>query len=166
MIMIWKILTLFYLAMIIALPTALYKCRRRFMTRFYLGMLERESTRRLYAQVLLIVLLLFHYVYAGGCPADFGIVISTIVCAALYPFRRADKWLRRLHDKRKTFVYAALLSVVIAAVPHLFTLGVTFGYLLLAALFYPSGRALSGWADSETRPDWRGHPESLADFYY
>ena len=61
MIMIWKILTLFYLAMIIALPTALYKCRRRFMTKFYLGMLERESTRRLYAQVLLIVLLLFHF---------------------------------------------------------------------------------------------------------
>lgn len=166
MIMIWKILTLFYLAMIIALPTALYKCRRRFMTKFYLGMLERESTRRLYAQVLLIVLMLFHYVYVGGCPADFGIVISTIVCAALYPFRRADKWLRRLHDKRKTFVYAALLSVAIAAVPHLFTLGVTLGYLLLAALFYPSGRALSGWADAETRPDWRGHPESLTDFYY
>ena len=51
MIMIWKILTLFCLAMIIAVPTALYKCRRRFMTKFYLGMLERESTRRLYAQV-------------------------------------------------------------------------------------------------------------------
>ncbi len=164
--MIWKILTLFYLALLIAVPMALYKSKRPFMAKFYRRMLESESARKLYAQVLLIVLLLFHYVYAGGSPADFGIVFSTIVCATLYSFHRADRWLRRLHDERKTFVYAALLTVIIAAVPHLFTIGVTVGYLLLAALFYPSGRALSEWADENTRPDWRNHPESLADFYY
>ena len=164
--MIWKILTLFYLALIIAVPTALYKSRRRFMTKFYLRMLGSESARRLYTQVLLIVLLLFHYVYSRGNTGDLGIVISTIVCTILFSFRRADKWMRRLHDKRKTFVYAALLAVVIADVPHLFTLGVTVGYLLLAALFYPSDRALSKWTDENTRPDWREHPESLSDFYY
>ena len=164
--MIWKILILFYLALIIAVPTALYKSKRRFMTRFYLKMLESGSARKLYTQILLIVLLLFHYVYASGNPGDFGIVLSTFVCATMYSFRRADKWLRRLRDERKTFVYAALSAVVIAAVPHLFTLGVTIGYFLLAALFYPSSRALSEWADENTRPDWRGHPESLSDFYY
>lgn len=165
-IMIWKIFTLFYLALIVAVPTALYKSRRPFMAKFYRRMLDSESARKLYAQVLLILLLLFHYVYAGGNPGDFGIVFSTIVCAILFSFRHADKWMRRLHDVRRAFVYAALLAVVIAAVPHLFTLGVTVGYLLLAALFYPSGRALSEWADKKTRPDWHEHPESLADFYY
>lgn len=164
--MIWKILTLFYLALIVAVPTALYKSKRRFMTKFYLRMLESENARKLYTQVLLILLLLFHYVYANGNSGELGIVLSTIACAIMYSFRRADKWLRRLRDVRKTFVYAALLAVAIAAVPHLFTLGVTLGYFLLAALFYPSSRALSEWADENTRPGWREHPESLSDFYH
>lgn len=164
--MTWKILILFYLALLVAVPTALYKSRRPFMAKFYRRMLDSESARRFYTQVLLIVLLLFHYVYARCNSEDFGIVLSTVVCATLYSFRRADRWLRRLHDERRTFVYAALLAVIIAAVPHLFTLGVTAGYLLLAALFHPSGRALSEWADEETRPDCREHPESLSDFYY
>lgn len=164
--MIWKILILFYLALIIAVPTALYKSKRRFMTRFYLRILESGSARRLYTQVLLIVLLLFHYVYASGNPGDFGIVLSTIACAIMYSFRRADKWLSRLHDEKKQTVIVAVVSVVIAAIPHMFTLGVTVGYFLLAALFYPSSRALSEWADENTRPDWRNHPESLSDFYY
>ena len=164
--MIWKILILFYLALIIAVPMLLYKSKRPFMARFYRSMLSSQSARKLYTQVLLIVLLLFHYVYAGGNHADFGIVFSTIVCATLYSFRRADKWLRRLHDEKKPAVIVAVVSVVIAAVPHMFTLDVTGAYLLLAALFYPSGRALSEWADENTRPDWREHPESLSDFYY
>lgn len=164
--MIWKILTLFYLALIIAIPTALYKSKRPFMAKFYRKMLVSDNARKLYTQVLLIILLMFHYVYTGSSHEDFGIVFSTIVCATLFSFHRTDKWLRRLHDRQKTFVYTALLTVVIAAVPHMFTLGVTIGYLLLAALFYPSSRALSEWTNENIRPDWREHPESLSDFYY
>lgn len=164
--MIWKILILFYITLIVVVPAALYKSKRPFMVKFYCRMLRSENTRKLYTQVLLIILLLFHYVYAGGNPGDPGIVFSTIVCATLYSFRRAERWLRRLHDERRTFVYASLLAVVVAAVPHLFTLGATAGFLLLAALFYPSSRALSEWADENTRPVWHEHPESLSDFYY
>ena len=64
----------------VVLPALLYRSRRCFMARFYDKMVWSEKARRLYAHVLLIVLLLFHYVYTSGHPGEFGIVPSTIVC--------------------------------------------------------------------------------------
>lgn len=71
------------------------------MARFYDKMVWSEKARRLYAHVLLIVLLLFHYVYTSGHPGEFGVVPSTIVCAAWASFRRADRWMRGLLDRPK-----------------------------------------------------------------
>ena len=80
--MTWIILQFVFLAMPVVLPALLYRSRRCFMARFYDKMVWSEKARRLYAHVLLIVLLLFHYVYTSGHPGEFGIVPSTIVCAA------------------------------------------------------------------------------------
>ena len=85
----------------VVLPALLYRSRRCFMARFYDKMVWSEKARRLYAHVLLIVLLLFHYVYTSGHPGEFGIVPSTIVCAAWVSFRRADRWMRGLLDRPK-----------------------------------------------------------------
>ena len=92
--MTWIILQFVFLAMPVVLPALLYRSRRCFMARFYDKMVWSEKARRLYAHVLLIVLLLFHYVYTSGHPGEFGIVPSTIVCAAWVSFRRADRWMR------------------------------------------------------------------------
>ena len=95
------------------------------MARFYDKMVWSEKARRLYAHVLLIVLLLFHYVYTSGHPGEFGIVPSTIVCAAWASFRRADRWMRGLLDRPKRFVWFALLALVIGFVPHLYTMALS-----------------------------------------
>ena len=123
--MTWIILQFVFLAMPVVLPALLYRSRRCFMARFYDKMVWSEKARRLYAHVLLIVLLLFHYVYTSGHPGEFGIVPSTIVCAAWVSFRRADRWMRGLLDRPKRFVWFALLALVIGFVPHLYTMAVT-----------------------------------------
>ena len=69
----------------VVLPALLYRSRRCFMARFYDKMVWSEKARRLYAHVLLIVLLLFHYVYTSGHPGEFGIVI---LAALFYPSAR------------------------------------------------------------------------------
>lgn len=69
---------------------------------------------------------------------EFGILLSTGVCAAMFSFRRTDNWLRRLLDRPRAFVTLASGALVIGFVPHLYTLAITIAYLLLAALFYPS----------------------------
>lgn len=87
--MIWNILQLIFCTMLFAVPMALYKSNRPFMARFYNAMVYREKARRLYVQILLILLLLFHYVYACGHVGEFGILLSTAVCAAIL-FVQAD----------------------------------------------------------------------------
>lgn len=56
------------------------------MTPFYMAMARSGNARKLYVQVWLICLLLFHYVYACGHMGEFGILLSTGVCAAMFSF--------------------------------------------------------------------------------
>lgn len=86
--MTWIILQFLFLAMPVAITSALYKSNRRFMDRFYERMVRNEKARKLHTWVLLTVLLLYHYVYTNGHPGEFGIVFSTIICAALASYKK------------------------------------------------------------------------------
>lgn len=110
-----------------------------------------ENVRKLYVRCVLILVLLYHYIYAGGHFGEWGILSSTILYAVLFQFKRADKWLARLHEERKSIFLTALLALAICAVPHLHTTVVTLAFLLLAAMFYPSCEVLSKWEDEETK---------------
>lgn len=166
--MTWIILQFLFLAIPVVLPMALYKNSRRFMAVFYERMVRSDKARTLHARVLLTVLLLYHYVYTGGHPGEFGVVLSTIVCAALSSVRRTDRWLRRLLDRPRAFALFALVAVVIAGIPHLHTSAVTIAFILLAALFYPSVRVISEWAENDIERIfvWIEHPETLAESYH
>lgn len=164
--MIWNILQLIFCTMLFAVPMALYKSNRPFMARFYNAMVYREKARRLYVQILLILLLLFHYVYACGHVGEFGILLSTAVCAAIYSFRRTDRWLRRLPGRASSFVTLATAVLVLGFVPHLYTLAVTVAFLLLAALFYPSDRVMTESGDLDRITGWVQHSGLLAESYH
>ena len=164
--MTWIILQFVFLAMPVVLPVLLYRSRRYFMAKFYDKMVWSEKARKLYAHVLLIVLLLFHYVYTSGHPGEFGAVLSTIVCAALASFRRTDRWMRGLLDRPGLFVGWALAALVVGFVPHLYTTAVTITFVLLAALFYPSARVMSERTDIRKFLEWLERPGALADSYH
>ncbi|WP_195398019.1 hypothetical protein [Bacteroides uniformis] len=164
--MTWNILQLIFCAMPFALSLALYKSSRPFMAKFYTAMTRSVKARKLYVQVLLILLLLFHYVYTSGHVGEFGVLLSTAVCAAMYSFRRTDRWLWGLCDRPRAFVTLALAALVIGFVPHLYTTAVTVIYLLLAALFYPSVRAMAECKDAGVLSEWAKHPELLSESYH
>ena len=164
--MTWIIIELFFPILLIVLPLALYKSNRHFMAKFCLRMTASESIRKFYTQSMLILLLLYHYIYAGGHFGEWGIVLSTIPCAAMFSYKRADRWMRRLHDDRKCFALTALLALAICAIPHLHTMAVTLAFLLLAAMFYPSSVILAGWQDDNTRAYLKENPGALSDYYY
>ena len=149
-----------------ALSLALYKSSRPFMAKFYTAMTRSVKARKLYVQVLLILLLLFHYVYTSGHVGEFGVLLSTAVCAAMYSFRRTDRWLWGLRDRPRAFVTLALAALVIGFVPHLYTTAVTAIYLLLAALFYPSVRVMTEFQDIGIISEWMKFPRLLAESYY
>lgn len=164
--MIWIILQLIFCSIPFVTSLALYKSRRRCMANFYDAMIRSPKARKLYVQVLLILLLLFHYIYTNGHAGEFGVVLSTIVCAAMFSFKRVDRWLRRLLDRPRAFVRLALAALVIGFVPHLYTMAVTATYLLLAALFYPSVRVMTEWKDMRKIAGWVKHPEKLTESYH
>lgn len=85
--MICLLLQFVFLALPVFLPMALYRSRRPFMAAFYRAMTGNARTRKLYTQVLVVLLLLFHYVYTTGHPGQFGTVLSAIVCAAMFSCR-------------------------------------------------------------------------------
>ena len=135
--MTWIMLQTLSLPLFIVLATALYKSRHRFMTRFYYAMARNGKARKFYVQSLLVLLLLFHYAYANGHPGEFGIVLSTVICVAMFSAKRTEKWLCWLSDRSKRYVALALVALVVSFVPHLHTVAVTIAFILLAALFYP-----------------------------
>lgn len=164
--MIWIIIEMLFLTLLMVLPLTMYRTNRLFMAKFHFGMVGKKNARKLYAQSLLILLLLYHYIYAGGHFGEWGILISTMLCAVLFSFKRADKWLHQLHEDRKSFVLTAFLALVICAIPHLHTTAVTLAFLLLAAMFYPSCRVLTEWQDEDTREHLEENPKTMSGHYY
>ena len=164
--MLLNILLLIFCVIPFGVSMSLYKNNKRFMATFYVAMARSGNARKLYVQVWLICLLLFHYVYACGHMGEFGILLSTGVCAAMFSFRRTDNWLRRLLDRPRAFVTLASGALVIGFVPHLYTLAITIAYLLLAALFYPSVRVMSECKDTDTLSGWAKHPGMLSESYH
>lgn len=58
--MIWNILQLIFCITLFVLPLALYKSHRSFMVRFYDAMIHSVKARKLYVQVVLILLFMGH----------------------------------------------------------------------------------------------------------
>ena len=159
------VIFMFHLLLLV-LPMWLYRSGRPFMTKFYLAMLRSENARKLYVQILLVLLLLFHYTYVSVHFGDYGALLSTILCAALFSHKRAMRWMERLHEDVRLFGILALLTMVIAAIPHMYTMSMTIAFLLLASLFYPSRWAIAEWHNREARLYWTAYPEVLSGYYY
>ena len=57
-----------FIVLLVILPMALYRSRRSFMAVFYRAMTDNAQARKFYTQVLVVLLLLFHYVYTTDIP--------------------------------------------------------------------------------------------------
>lgn len=165
--MIWINVEKLFLMLLIASPVTLCFISRPIMTRFCLGMVAREKARRLYVRCFLILLLLYHYVYASGHPGEWGILLSTLMCAALFSFGLADRFMYMLDADRGKIIVLTLLALAMYMVPHLHTVAVTSGYLLLARMFYPSSAFIALWEkDERLRTFCMEHPLILPSLYF
>ena len=147
--MTWIVLQFVFLLLPVFLPMVLYRSRRPFMAAFYRAMTGNAKARKLYTQVLVVLLLLFHYVYTTGHPGQFGTVLSTIVSAMLFSSRRTERWLRKLHDRPRAFVFCGIIALAICAVPQsLFQSPFRISFWLPCSIpparYCPNGRTRTG----------------------
>ncbi len=162
----WNLLSLTFPVMLTVIPLAFYKMGGHKMARFYFSMLSRKSTRKVYVQVLLFFLLIFHYIFTCTHVGEYGVLLSTILIASLYRFKFADWLLNLLCGNSKTFMITALVVVAIAPIPHLYTTSVTVAFLLLASMFYPSWHAVEDFVDGELTEPLSHDIKKLITLYY
>ena len=98
--MMWIAVHLAFAALPFVLTAALYSRKRRFPAGEGDARARDAKARKFYAQLLLVLLLLYHYAYTNGHPSGFGVLLSTGACAALFSSRRTDRWLRGLSGYR------------------------------------------------------------------
>lgn len=161
--MLLNILQFIFCMMPFVLSVTLYKKPYRFMAKFHAAMARNAKARKLYTHILLVLLLLFHYIYSSGHIGEFGILVSTSICAAMLSFSLADRWLCRLHDRQDVFAGFAALVLVICFEPHLYTTAVTVSYILLAALFYPSVPVTAGRGNESKTAGQANHSEIISN---
>ena len=93
--MMWIAVHLAFAALPFVLTAALYSRKRRFPAGEGDARARDAKARKFYAQLLLVLLLLYHYAYTNGHPSGFGVLLSTGACAALFSSRRTDRWFVR-----------------------------------------------------------------------
>ena len=161
--MLLKVLQLIFCVTPLVLSLILYKKPYRFMAKLHDAMSQNIRARKLYTRVLLFLLLLFHYVYASGHAGEFGILVSTVICAAMFSFSLADKCLFRLHDSRNLFAGIGAILLISCFEPYLYTTTVTAYYILLAALFYPSAPVTVECNNEEKAEGMTTHAETISE---
>ena len=160
--MLLKILQLIFCVIPLVLSLILYKKPYRFMAKFYAAMTLNIKARKLYTRMLLVLLLLFHYVYTSGHAGEFGILASTVICAAMFSFKLADRCLSRLHDSMGLFAGISAIILISCFEPYLYTTTVTAYYILLAALFYPSAPVTAECNNEEKVDGMTAHSETIS----
>ena len=58
-----------------------------FMHKFRLAMLNRQKARKLFSLLVISLMLLLHYLYVTIFPCNWGVIMSSIVCAVLFSYK-------------------------------------------------------------------------------
>jgi len=84
----------------------------------------------------------------------------------LFKFSYADNLLHRLHDNRKSRAIAFTASLVFMFTPHLYTLGVMVGLLLVASIYYPSSKVIFKAQCPDSGRHLAQCHEDIVNFYF
>lgn len=85
-----KILFIIMMSAFFLVPLFLYRSHKNFMIKFCLRMTALVAARKLYRQVLLILLYVFHFLHLCVHYNDAGVVGSTIAFTIFYVFMDVD----------------------------------------------------------------------------
>lgn len=136
-----------------------------FMHKFRLAMLNRQKARKLFSLLVISLMLLLHYLYVTIFPCNWGVIMSSIVCAILFSYKFMEAMLLRINTSMKVFFVCAMTSVAVLYIPGLYTIGCSMAVFLLAASLYPTQRAFARWEDSELREECYTSSQILLKLY-
>lgn len=121
-----------------AIPIYAFKRSNRCMLKFCFYMTVSENVRKFYCYMLLQAVIIFHFVYYNSHRTEWGLMVSSIPMLLMFSTRWHEWFIKRLSYYRKELLGFTCLTLCALFTPHMFTLGVTFSFILLGVTFYPS----------------------------
>lgn len=138
--MIIKTLYLIPFFLIMAVPY-FYKSKLRLMRKFEETMAWKESARRLFTLGVFLFLIAIHAMHLWLIGNHYLVLVSTLLLYGFLSHKFFEKVVYSL-QYRRILIAAMTLALACLLSPFTFTLGVIFGVMGMAALFYPSRLSL------------------------
>ena len=113
------------------------KTGKRFVE-FYTWMASSAKARRLYRFSFSLLVTMFNYAVADVAPLTHWLMPGMLLAVFLLTDKCTAAIFRRIHDDRRIQGLAYSVFLFTLAVPQLFTLSITIGMTIIAAMFYPS----------------------------
>ena len=164
--MILSIIHLIMVSVLLLAPAFLYRNRSRCMILFYQRMSYSEYCRMFYVRVLLLLIIMFHFVYYWMKPGTYGVMFSTVLIAYLFSTKRALTLLKEIRNSRGIMVFFFTVTLALLFTSLTYSLGVTMGYILLAAVFYPSRLMEEGKHGHKEFPNYKDFQDDMIQNYY
>lgn len=136
--MILTILNLLLVSPLIWVPLFFYGRHSRFMVKFCQRMARSEYYRKIYCISLLVLVLMFHATYPELYKGHFGIYASTLLAISITFKKWTMHLLEGIRASKSVMTIVGFVALANAFGTGMYTLGITLGYILLAAIFYPS----------------------------
>ena len=132
----------FYPAITSLVGAYCYKRDSRRMQKFYRRMSLSYSARRLFANGLLLLMLIFNFWYLHAFGVDKMFCIATVMCGVMFSFRTAERVIYRLQTAEGlALAFTAMLACVV--IPHIWPVAMCIYILTVGSFFYPSKKLMS-----------------------
>lgn len=164
--MIFSIIHLVLISVILLAPSFLYKSRSRRMVLFYQRMSYSANCRQLYTKILLLTVILFHFACYWMKPGEYGMMLSTVLLFYLFSAKRTLALLNGIRNSRGVMAFVFTMTLALLFTPHMYSLGVTLGYILLAAVFYPASKLEGQKPSHKEFPTYQDFQDDIIQNYY
>lgn len=133
-----KLIFFIFPMLLVLLPITLYKRNSPFMVRLWLRMAYDQNTRKMAANLMTMILILFHLAYYAVFPSDKGIMISTLLLFVLFSTKRCVCLLTGIRQGRKLRWVLAILCLGLPFVPHMLSTAISLAFVLETSFFFPA----------------------------
>ena len=120
------------------LSISIYRNNSSRAMKFFMRVSASPYAQRLFAYMLVLLVIAFHFTYYSAFPYDFGIMFSTLILIYLMSSERTLKLIGKIRNKKKCLINIFLFTLLTSACPHRLPVATTLAYITVAICLYPS----------------------------
>lgn len=122
------------------LSISLYRNNSPRAIKFYMRVSASTNAQKLFAYLLVLLVIAFHLAYFSAFPYDFGIMFSTVILFYLMSNSRTVKMIEKIRNEQKWLIRIFLITLLTAACPHGLPVATTLAYIIVATCHFPGNK--------------------------